>query len=306
MNGVGGAPACNALTVDVEDYFHVSAFESVIAPQSWDDMPSRVAANTRRILRLFEAHGLRATFFFLGWVARRHPELVRETLRAGHEIACHGFGHQRICNQTPEAFRRDVTEAKALLEDLSGQPVRGYRAPSYSITRSTLWALDILIETGFAYDSSLFPIVHDLYGIPGACPHPHRLLRPSGAILEFPLSTLRLRACGKTLAIPVAGGGYLRLFPGWLLRWALGRINEREGFPAVLYFHPWEIDPRQPRIRAPWKSRFRHYLNLEKTEKRLVGLFTSLSFAPMGEVLDDLATLPAVCLDDPPQTTNRP
>lgn len=287
--------ACrNALTVDVEDYFHVSAFEGIIKPDAWDSLESRVEANTRRVLELFETHGLHATFFVLGWVAQRQPGLVKAIRNAGHEIACHGMNHRRIHTQTPGQFRQDVAEAKAMLEDLTGACVTGYRAPSYSITRRNLWALDILIEEGFTYDSSLFPIVHDLYGIPGAYPHPHRIVRPVGEIREFPLSTLRLTLGGRSLAWPVAGGGYLRLFPGWFISWALSRINTREGQPGVLYFHPWEIDPGQPRVRAGWKSRFRHYLNLDKTECRLRGLFASLSFAPMGTVLENLHELPVV------------
>ena len=298
------APAIrNALTVDVEDYFHVSAFENSIPPASWDERETRVEANTRRILELFAAYGLKGTFFVLGWVARRHPSLVREIYAAGHEVACHGMGHRRIHTQTPEQFRQDVTEAKALLEDIAGVPVTGYRAPSYSITRRTVWALDILIESGFTYDSSLFPIVHDLYGFPGACPHPHRIARGSGNILEFPLSTLRFCLFGRTLAVPVAGGGYLRLFPGRFIAFALSRINTREKQPGVLYFHPWELDPEQPRIRSGLKSRFRHYLNLDKTEGRLRVLFETLQFSPMKTVLEDCTHLPLVCMDDKQDAT---
>lgn len=293
-------PRRNALTVDVEDYFHVSAFEGVIQPDAWDGFDSRVAVNTRRVLDLLGDCNLTGTFFVLGWVAERHPELVRAIQAAGHEIACHGFGHQRILFQTPETFRRDVASAKALLEDITGQPVLGYRAPSYSITPETAWALDVLIEEGFAYDSSIFPICHDLYGFPGASPHPHRLLRPSGEILEFPPTTMRLRLLGRSLTIPIAGGGYLRLFPGWFLRWGLGRVNRSEGQPCAVYFHPWEIDPGQPRIKAGWKSRFRHYLNLDKTENRLRALFKRFDFAPMGSVLAELGPLPVVRLEQPP------
>lgn len=290
----------NALTVDVEDYFHVSAFESTITPDSWDGFDSRVEANTRRVLDLFGAHGLTGTFFILGWVAERHPDLVRAIQADGHEVACHGHAHQRILFQTPQAFRQDVSRAKALLEDITGVAVAGYRAPSYSITRDTQWALDILIEQGFLYDSSIFPIVHDLYGIPGSSPHPHRIVRPDGEIKEFPPSTLRLSFLGRTLAVPIAGGGYLRLFPGWLMRWGFGRVNRVEGQPAVLYFHPWEIDPGQPRIPAGWKSSFRHYHNLEKTEARLRQLFLGRNFAPMRAVLDAMGELPATTLDQSP------
>lgn len=290
----------NALTVDVEDYFHVSAFEGVVRPGQWSGFECRVEANTRKVLGLFKEYGLTATFFVLGWVARRHPGLVRDIAAAGHEVACHGFGHKRIRFQTPRSFRRDVAASKALLEDLTGRPVLGYRAPSYSITPETAWALDALIEEGFAYDSSIFPIVHDLYGFPGASPHPHRIRRASGEILEFPPTTLRLRFFGRSLALPIAGGGYLRLFPAWFLRWGLGRVNRREGQPGVLYFHPWEIDPDQPRIPARLKSRVRHYLNLRKTEARLRALLPDLRFGPMGRLLADLGPLPVVSLDQPP------
>lgn len=296
-------PRLNALTVDVEDYFHVSAFEGVVRPDQWDGFESRVEANTRMVLRLFDDFGLSATFFILGWVARRHPDLVRAIQAAGHEIACHGFGHQRIRFQTPDAFRRDVAEAKALLEDITGRPVLGYRAPSYSITPQTAWALDVLIEEGFVYDSSVFPIVHDLYGFPGASPHPCRIRRPAGEILEFPPTTLRLRFLGRSLALPIAGGGYLRLFPAWFLRWGLGRVNRCERQPCVLYFHPWEMDPEQPRIAACLKSRLRHYLNLDRTEGRLRSLLAGLRFAPMGRVLDGLGPLPVVSLDPSPTAT---
>ena len=288
---------CNALTVDVEDYFQVSAFENVIARRDWDGLDSRVEANTLRVLELLGAHGLTGTFFILGWVARRHPGLVKAIAANGHEIACHGYAHQRILHQTRHSFRRDVAMAKSLLEDITGIQVRGYRAPSYSITRSTLWALDILIEEGFSYDSSIFPVVHDLYGIPGAPPHPHRISCPAGEILEFPPTTLRLSLFGRTLAVPIAGGGYLRLFPGWFLHWALKRVNRAEGQPVALYFHPWEIDPGQPRIKACLKSRFRHYLNLDKTECRLRRLFERMEFAPMGSVLEALGMFETAGLD---------
>lgn len=287
----------NALTVDVEDYFHVSAFEGLIRPEQWEKFDQRVADNTRRVLDLLQDFQLHATFFVLGWVAERHPDLVRAIHAAGHEVACHGQNHQRILHQTPEAFRQDVVSAKALLEDIIGCPVVGYRAPSYSITPATLWALDILIEEGFTFDSSIFPIVHDLYGFPGASPYPHRIRRPAGDILEFPPTTLRFGPSRGRLALPIAGGGYLRLFPSWFIRWGLDHVNRREGQPGVLYFHPWEIDPGQPRIAAGWKSRFRHYLNLNKTEKRLRKLFSRFNFAPMGAVLNVLEPLPTVSLD---------
>lgn len=293
-------PPSNALTVDVEDYYHVSAFESVIAPGTWDELESRVEANTRRVLDLLAGYALAGTFFVLGWVAKRHPGLVRSIQAAGHEIACHGYQHRRILFQTPEIFRRDVSSAKSLLEDITGQPVRGYRAPSYSITPATAWALDILIEEGFAYDSSVFPIVHDLYGFPGAPPYPYCIARPGGTLLEFPPTTLRLNLLVRSMALPIAGGGYLRLFPGWFTRWGLRRLARDEGRPCAVYFHPWEIDPGQPRIKAGWKSRFRHYYNLAKMERRLRDLFENMAFAPMGTVLAALEPLPVVSLGPPP------
>jgi polysaccharide deacetylase family protein (PEP-CTERM system associated) len=275
----------NALTVDVEDYFQVQAFAGVISPDQWDGFESRVEANTHRVLDLLAGHGLKATFFVLGWEAERRPDLVRRIAAEGHEVACHGYGHQLIYRIGPEAFRRDVRQAKALLEDIVGHPVNGYRSPSYSITARSLWALDILIEEGFSYDSSIFPVIHDTYGIPDAPRFPHVIQRPSGTIVEFPPSTLEMRGFGLTYRLPVAGGGYLRLFPASLVRWALASIARREAKPAVLYFHPWELDPGQPRIRAGLKSRLRHYLNLRTTEDKLRRLFKDIPFAPMAQVL---------------------
>lgn len=274
----------NALTVDVEDYFHVTAFERVIDPAAWDRYPLRVTENTRRVLDLFDRHGVTGTFFVLGWVAEREPSLVREIRRRGHEIACHGYGHQLVYRIGPEGFRRDIRRAREILEGITGEAVRGYRAPSYSITAESLWALDILIEEGFSYDSSIFPIMHDIYGIPDAPRFPHVIRRPSGAIREFPISTVQIRSCGRELRLPVGGGGYLRLLPAAWFRRAFRQMNVL-GHPAVLYFHPWEIDPGQPRIKAGFRSRFRHYLNLDRMEGRLSSLLASLPFAPMGEVL---------------------
>ena len=277
----------NALTVDVEDYFQVTAFEKVIDPATWDSYPLRVADNTTRILDLFDRFAVKGTFFVLGWVAQREPDLVREIQRRGHEIACHGYGHQLIYRIGPEAFRLDLRRAKALLEDITGEAVHGYRAPSYSITARSLWALDILIEEGFSYDSSIFPIMHDIYGIPSAPRFPHDINRASGVIREFPISTVQLRGFRRELRLPVGGGGYLRLLPASWFRRAFRRMNA-QGVPAVLYFHPWEIDPGQPRIQAGFRSRFRHYLNLGRMEGRLRSLLSTLPFAPMGEVLAEM------------------
>jgi polysaccharide deacetylase family protein (PEP-CTERM system associated) len=274
----------NALTVDVEDFFQVTAFERVITPDSWNRYPLRVGDNTRRILQLFDRFGVKGTFFVLGWVARRDPDLIREIQRRGHEIACHGYGHQLVYRIGPEAFRRDIRYAKKILEDITGGPVCGYRAPSYSITARSLWALDILIEEGFSYDSSIFPIRHDIYGIPDAPRYPHDIVRPAGTIREFPISTVQLRLFRHDLRLPVGGGGYLRLLPAVWFRRAFLRMN-RSGIPGVLYFHPWEIDPDQPRIKAGLRSRFRHYLNLGRMEGRIASLLSTLPFAPIGEVL---------------------
>lgn len=275
----------NALTIDVEDYFHVTAFERQVRRDEWDTYPLRVTDNTLRILDMLDEFGVRATFFVLGWVAGRIPLLVKEIHRRGHEIACHGYGHQLIYRIGPEKFREDVRRSKVLLEEICGVKVNGYRAPSYSITNQSPWALDILIEEGFSYDSSIFPVLHDIYGMPDAPRFPHGIQRPSGTIQEFPLSTLPIRVGKKEYRLPIAGGGYLRLFPAQLIRRGIEYINRAEGEPAVLYFHPWELDPEQPRIKAGLKSRFRHYLNLHKTEEKLQHLLAAVRFAPMGEVL---------------------
>lgn len=275
----------NALTIDVEDYFQVNAFEPYVKRESWDSFPLRVADNVRRLLDLLDDYQVKATFFILGWVAERLPATVREIQGRGHEIASHGYGHQLIFRIGPHAFREDVRRAKQLLEDITGVPVKGYRAPTYSITRQSLWAFDILIEEGYGFDSSVFPVYHDTYGIPDAPRFPYTVERPTGLIEEFPLSTLPLCLGGVGFQLPIAGGGYLRLLPAPLIKWGIDRINNREKKPAVLYLHPWEIDPGQPRIEAGWKSRFRHYNNLAKTEGKLRYLLDGVRYGTMGEVL---------------------
>ncbi|RII27472.1 MAG: polysaccharide deacetylase family protein [Geobacter sp.] len=275
----------NALTIDVEDYFQVNAFARYVRQDQWDSYPLRVDGNTRRILDLLDTYAIKATFFILGWVAERLPSLVKEIHRRGHEVACHGYGHELIFEIGPERFRADIRHAKSLLEDQCGIRVNGYRAPSYSITKRSLWALDILAEEGFSYDSSIFPVMHDTYGIPDAERFPHKILTGSGTLLEFPLTTLPFRFGWKNMRLPIAGGGYLRLLPVGIIRYGIAKINEREHQPAVLYFHPWEIDLGQPRIQAGVKSRFRHYLNLDKTEDKLKHLFCNLKFSPMHEIL---------------------
>lgn len=275
----------NALSVDVEDYFHVTAFEKCLDRSQWDGCPLRVGDNTARILDLFDEYRVTATFFVLGWVARRLPALVREIWRRGHEVACHGYGHELVYVIGPERFREDIRLAKSLLEDIGGVPVRGYRAPSYSITGASQWALEILAEEGFSYDSSIFPIVHDIYGIPGALRFPHRITTPSGCLTEFPLSTFPARVMGREVRIPVSGGGYLRMLPVRLIAKAIAAINRRECQPTILYFHPWEIDPGQPRIRAGLRSRFRHYTNLSRMEEKLRALLGRFTYAPVSEVI---------------------
>ncbi len=279
----------NAMSIDVEDYFHASAMAPAAPIARWEQLESRVAPNTERLLAMFERAGIRATFFVLGWVAERHPQLVRQMRAAGHEIASHGYWHQLIYDLTPDTFRDDVRRAKALLEDQAGVPVRGYRAPSYSITTRSLWALDILIEEGYEYDASIFPIRHDRYGIPDAPRHAHQLTRTHGALIEAPPSTVRLGGTN----LPIAGGGYFRLLPyGWT-RWGIRRVNQVERRPVIFYLHPWEIDPDQPRLTVGALSRFRHYRNLHLTAPRLDQLLRDFAFAPVADVLRDAVLLPA-------------
>lgn len=273
----------NAMTIDVEDYFMVSAFSDVVRFEDWPGYESRVERNTRVFLNLFEKHGVRATFFILGWIAERHPGLVRDIQQAGHEIASHGYNHRCIFDITPAEFREDLRRSKAILEDIAGAPVIGFRAASYSIIRQTLWALDILIEEGFAYDSSIFPILHDRYGLVDAERFPHVIKREGGSITEFPPSTYRV--LGQN--IPVAGGGYLRLLPLKLTKAAVRSINEKERNIAILYLHPWEIDTEQPRLNGRWLSRFRHYINLDSTLPKLKGFLSEFSFTPLCMHLSD-------------------
>ena len=278
----------NALTIDVEDYYHVSAFESVISCESWERYESRVEQNTHRILDIMDVYNTKATFFVLGWIAERYPQLTREINARGHEVASHGYSHRRIYTQTVDQFREETRRSKHVLEEIIGQPVLGYRAASYSITTHSLWALDILLEEGFVYDSSIFPIRHDLYGIPGYRRFCHILSTDKEhGLVEFPLSTIQL---GK-IKLPIAGGGYFRLFPYGLTRWGIRYLNNTEYQPAVIYLHPWEIDPDQPRIQAGRLSRFRHYLNLARTEGRLRTLLQDFSCGPMVQVLQALGLL---------------
>jgi polysaccharide deacetylase family protein (PEP-CTERM system associated) len=290
--GINGASngILNAMSVDVEDYFHVAALAGSIPRDTWEGMDARVDLSTRRLLDLFDAADTRATFFTLGWVAERHPELVREIDRRGHEVACHGYSHKLVYEQSPAEFREETIRSKGILEDLIGQPVDGYRAASYSITPKSRWALDILVETGFAYDSSVFPVRHDLYGMPGAQRFPHVLKTDGGAsLVEFPPSTAQV--LGQS--VPAAGGGYFRLYPYAVSRWLIRRVNNGEGKPAVFYLHPWEIDTEQPRIETNWRSRFRHYNNLDKCEDRLRRLLDDFHMTTCREVLAAQGLLPA-------------
>lgn len=271
----------NALTVDVEDYFQVSAFAESVKPADWDNYPLRVSANTHRLLDLFDERGFKATFFVLGWVAEREKELVQEIDRRGHEVACHGYSHQLVYNQSEPVFREETLRSKKLLEDLVQKPVYGYRAASYSITKKSLWALDVLHEAGFEYDSSIFPVKHDRYGIPDAKALPHKLASPNGGeLIEFPLSTAKI----INYQLPIAGGGYFRLYPYWLTKAGLTQINRKKN-PFIFYLHPWEIDADQPRIKAKWFSRFRHYNNLDKCEHRLQQLVRDFEFTTVRDVL---------------------
>lgn len=273
----------NALTVDVEDYYMVSGFSSSVRFEEWNGFESRVARSTARVLELFSRHGVKGTFFILGWVAERHPELVREIHSEGHEIACHGYNHRLVYDISPQDFRTDVRRAKDTLEQIAGTKVNGYRAASYSVVKETLWALDILIEEGFLYDSSIFPIRHDRYGIPEAERFPHYIKRKAGRLMEFPPSTVKL--LGQNL--PVAGGGYFRLLPLCLTSMALRRINVSERKPAVFYIHPWEIDEGQPRLNVGRLAAMRHYTNINRTLPKLDRLLREFSFKPLASFLNE-------------------
>jgi polysaccharide deacetylase family protein (PEP-CTERM system associated) len=268
----------NALTVDVEDYFQVEAFASSIDRSDWEILPRRVESNTERLLDIFGETGARATFFVLGWVAKRHPRLAQRIVAEGHELASHGFAHRRADRQTPDEFRDDVRRSKQVLEDVGGVPVLGYRAPTFSIGCGSRWAHAILFEEGYRYSSSVYPIKHDLYGTPGA---PHTPFAPLPGMIEIPLTTVRL----LRIELPASGGGYFRLLPYSLSRWLLKQASRVHHSPAVFYVHPWEIDPDQPRQRgAPLLSRFRHYLNLGCTEMRLRRLLGDFRWARMDQL----------------------
>ena len=301
------------LTVDVEDYFHVSAFAGVVPRDGWDGFESRVDRNTEKLLGIFAEAGVHATFFVLGWVAERYPKLLKGIAAAGHEVASHSYSHRLVYDMTPDEFRHDLRRAQGVIEAATGQPVLGYRAPSFSITARSTWALDVLVQEGYRYDASIFPIHHDRYGMPSAPRHPY-LVRggklaasdgPSGraptvrsaepearrqmarheadarGLLEIPASTVRIAGTN----FPVGGGGYLRILPYAWTRFGLKRLNEAEGQPGMVYVHPWEVDPDQPRLDAPLLSRFRHYRNLSQTEPRLRRLLADFRFDSIRNVL---------------------
>ncbi len=277
-------PPLNAFSVDVEDWYQVADFDAVVARDAWDRYESRVAANTDRVLGILDDAGVKATFFVLTWNAERHPEIVRRIAAQGHEIASHGYGHRLIYEQTPDTFRDDVARAKRILEDLTGTPVLGYRAPSLSITGKSLWALDVLLECGYRYDSSVFPIRDTLYGLPNAERFPHVIHRANGReLVEFPVTTLRL--FGRNL--PLGGGGWLRVFPYRYMQLGMRRVNRAEHRPTVVFIHPWEVDPEQPRLETAGRRGFStHYVGLASTESKVRRLLRDFRFAPLRDVLN--------------------
>jgi len=268
----------NAMTVDVEDYFQVSALADKFPRQSWDEQQLRVEIGTYKLLELFEKHQVKATFFTLGWVAKRCPSLIKDIVAGGHELACHGYGHQRVSDLTPELFHQDLYRAKSLLEELGGEAVIGYRAPSFSINEKNKWAFDVMREVGISYSSSTYPIKHDHYGVPHWPRFPYQVIN---GLVEIPLTTLPI--AGRSF--PIAGGGYFRLAPYQLSQWALKRFMKQEKQPAVFYIHPWELDSGQPVVQdIGLKTRFRHYLNLHKVETRMDCLLTDFSWSTIKDV----------------------
>ena len=279
----GGVELIHHFTVDVEEYFQVSAFEGCVPRERWNELESRVVSSVARLLELLAQHGARATFFVLGWVAQRHPHIVRDMVSAGHEVASHGWDHARITQLSPERFRLEARRTKELLEDVAGAPVVGFRAPSFSLVPGYEWALDILLEEGYRYDSSLFPVRRPGYGYPNGKRDPHWLRLPGGRLAEVPPTTLRRWG----LNLPAGGGAYFRLLPYGLIREALLDC-ERRGVPGTFYIHPWELDPEQPRLRAPFLTRIRHYGGLRRTEPRLIRLLEEFRFRPIIETVAEL------------------
>ena len=289
------APALtNALTIDVEDYFQVSAFAPYIRRDEWETRECRVERNVGRILELLAEREVKATFFTLGWVAERYPQLVKRIVQGGHELASHGYGHERVSDLDETAFTEDVTRAKGILEDLGGRPVLGYRAPSFSIGRGNLWAFDVLARAGYRYSSSIYPIAHDHYGMPES---PRFAYRLANDLLEVPVTTLRM--AGRNL--PSSGGGYFRLLPYSLSRWMIGRVNRADREAAVFYFHPWEIDAGQPRIAGiDAKTRFRHYVNIPRMEGRLQALLRDFRWGRMDQIFLSRQSVPVHSLAPAP------
>jgi polysaccharide deacetylase family protein (PEP-CTERM system associated) len=272
----------NALTFDIEDYYQVEAFKKYIRFEAWPRYPSRVVENTRKIIDILDQRNVKATFFILGWIAERFPDMIRRLTDDGHEIATHGYAHHMVYTQTPADFEKDLALSLEILETISGRKVIGYRAPTYSIIEETYWAFDILVKYNLRYDSSIFPITHDRYGVPDGERFPHQIHRDTGTtIMEFPLSTLRF---GKW-NFPIAGGGYMRLLPYWVLKKGIQHLNHQQQ-PCIIYLHPWELDPEQPKIsNIPVTTRVRHYLNLRSTATKLRQLIHDFEFAPIKEVL---------------------
>ena len=260
----------------------MSAYEDRVSPQDWNSYPSRIAESTDRILELLDLHHYRATFFVLGWLAEKRPEVVKRVAAAGHEIACHSHLHRRVFEMTRQEFREDTNRAKSLLEDATGVRVLGYRAPSFSVTAASTWALEILAESGFQYDSSIYPVEHPSYGIPNMPRTPFWIDTPSGAILEFPMTVLELAGCRS----PLAGGAYLRVLPYLYTRWGIRYLNQREQRTACVYVHPWEIDPGQPRLKGRLSSGVRHRLGIRSLERKLVRLMDDFEFCPLSDLRD--------------------
>jgi polysaccharide deacetylase family protein (PEP-CTERM system associated) len=287
----------NFLTCDLEEYFHVSAYADRVDQRNWDSFPSRVAESTDRILELLDQNHCVATFFVLGWVAEKKPEVVRRVAEAGHEIACHSLLHRRVYELTPEEFREDTRRAKSVIEDVTGKQVVGYRAPSFSVTAASIWALEILVEAGFRYDSSIYPVKHPSYGMAKAPRTPFRINTSSGAILEFPLTTLEFAGHRS----PVAGGAYLRVLPYLYTRWAMHYLNRRENSSVCVYVHPWEIDAGQPRLPGKMSAHLRHRLGLRSLERKLERLMRDFPFATLDSQLhlaDELGGAGMSCFED--------
>jgi polysaccharide deacetylase family protein (PEP-CTERM system associated) len=295
-NGLSNKLIKHAMTVDVEDYFHVAAFADVIKTQNWDNYPCRVERNTDILLELFDTKNIKATFFVLGWVAERYPQIVKKIVASGHELASHGYSHQLVYSQTPEVFREETYKSKQILEEQGQQAVVGYRAASYSITAESLWALDILAELGFTWDSSIFPIKHDRYGMPGSPERPYKIITSSGVeITEFPLTTAKVAG----LSIPAAGGGYFRQYPYFLSKFLFNRASLNQTRPQIFYLHPWEIDSEQPRVDgASLFSRFRHYTNLKRCLPRLERMIDDFPFSTVSESIMAVGVSEALTLKE--------